>query len=670
MVDINDSLFIHKNIENMLKKLYTENDNRLVVLGIDNYGLEIIKFEDINSKLFNNNLPIGIKIIGIILAYNDNVYEDFDSLAEEMVKELVNNKEIIPYINQENLYYLLIKEIMHIDIFAFEDSKLFKNNSNSNNSKNNEDIKLDYLISDIELNVIIKDCMLDIKNNYLFGYSIIEIYIEDNSNKNLDINIKNRINIDELSEFKHRILNNKETFFDIIINEEYKNNIEEVDTTKSEIFVNNGSNMNEDDNIFVNNLIKKLTDNSDCNNDYVKKSILKNVENEKLYYNNIQHNYLTLINNYKNSIRISFGHKDENNSNNFMNINKLVLYIDNNNYSNKFKINNKSNKITLSDCFINKVKSSYKLITSINETIKRISSQLINKLDKESILSDNINYNTLSSHMFFNEIIYSIPLIYSKGIEDINKLKSVLNITYSKLEEKTYYYPNNNLLLLNSNKLFNVDSALNSINYLKNNFSDTSKFYFVKGIYEFYHYKQDNFDDKGWGCAYRSFQCLYSWFFHNNILDVSKYPPTPTILDMQKVLVDAKDKEPSIIGSKNWIGAFEGFIILNQMLKIESQIIFCSSGNEVKSKAREIAHHFEINGCPIMIGGGVYAYTIVGLNYDYVTGDCKYLILDPHYEDKDDVTSVIKKGGISWRDNSMFIKSEFYNMCMPQLPTN
>jgi hypothetical protein len=34
----------------------------------------------------------------------------------------------------------------------------------------------------------------------------------------------------------------------------------------------------------------------------------------------------------------------------------------------------------------------------------------------------------------------------------------------------------------------------------------------VQGNYSYHHYMQDNFDDDGWGCAYRSLQTIISWF--------------------------------------------------------------------------------------------------------------------------------------------------------------
>jgi Ufm1-specific protease 2 len=46
--------------------------------------------------------------------------------------------------------------------------------------------------------------------------------------------------------------------------------------------------------------------------------------------------------------------------------------------------------------------------------------------------------------------------------------------------------------------------------------------YTVKGDYLYYHYMQDNFDDKGWGCAYRSLQTLISFYVCNSIGELKR----------------------------------------------------------------------------------------------------------------------------------------------------
>ena len=44
-----------------------------------------------------------------------------------------------------------------------------------------------------------------------------------------------------------------------------------------------------------------------------------------------------------------------------------------------------------------------------------------------------------------------------------------------------------------------------------------------------------------------------------------------------------------------------------------------------------------------MIGGGVLAHTIIGVDFDELTGDVKYLILDPHYTGADDIKTITSK---------------------------
>lgn len=39
--------------------------------------------------------------------------------------------------------------------------------------------------------------------------------------------------------------------------------------------------------------------------------------------------------------------------------------------------------------------------------------------------------------------------------------------------------------------------------------------YLVRGDYVYHHYMQNGYDDKGWGCAYRSFMTVLSWLIEN-----------------------------------------------------------------------------------------------------------------------------------------------------------
>lgn len=54
-------------------------------------------------------------------------------------------------------------------------------------------------------------------------------------------------------------------------------------------------------------------------------------------------------------------------------------------------------------------------------------------------------------------------------------------------------------------------------------------------------------------------------------------------------------------------------------------------GDEIPANARALAQHFTSQGTPVMIGGGVLAYTLLGVAFNKDTGEAAFLILDPHY---------------------------------------
>ncbi|VDK55231.1 unnamed protein product [Cylicostephanus goldi] len=126
----------------------------------------------------------------------------------------------------------------------------------------------------------------------------------------------------------------------------------------------------------------------------------------------------------------------------------------------------------------------------------------------------------------------------------------------------------------------------------------------VKGDYNYHHYMQDGMDDSGWGCAYRSLQSIWSWFILNGFTD----KPVPTHLDIQKCLVEIKDKEEKFIGSRQWIGSTEIGFVLDHMLGYESRYIITNSGSEVAERARELMMHFQTVGSPVMIGTILQSY--------------------------------------------------------------
>ncbi|KAK8959644.1 putative Ufm1-specific protease [Platanthera guangdongensis] len=192
----------------------------------------------------------------------------------------------------------------------------------------------------------------------------------------------------------------------------------------------------------------------------------------------------------------------------------------------------------------------------------------------------------------------------------------------------------------------------------------------VAGSYEYYHYLLDGIDDNGWGCAYRSLQTIMSWFGLQHYTSVE----VPSHREIQQALVEIGDKEPSFVGSHEWIGAVELGFVLDKLLGVSCKIMNVRSGAELPEKCRELTAHFESQGTPVMIGGGVLAYTLLGVDYNEASGDCAFLILDPHYTGNDDLKKIVSGGWCGWKSavdskgRSFFLKDKFYNLLLPQRP--
>ncbi|XP_036911072.1 ufm1-specific protease 2 isoform X1 [Sturnira hondurensis] len=186
----------------------------------------------------------------------------------------------------------------------------------------------------------------------------------------------------------------------------------------------------------------------------------------------------------------------------------------------------------------------------------------------------------------------------------------------------------------------------------------------VQGVYAYHHYMQDRTDDSGWGCAYRSLQTICSWFRHQGYTE----KPVPTHREIQQALVDAGDKPAPFVGSRQWIGSIEVQLALNHLLGVTSKILFVSQGSDMAAQGRELARHFQSEGTPVMIGGGVLAHTILGVAWNENTGQIKFLILDPHYTGAEELQVILEKGWCGWKGLDFWNKDAYYNLCLPQRP--
>uniref|UniRef100_F1L1G0 Ufm1-specific protease n=1 Tax=Ascaris suum TaxID=6253 RepID=F1L1G0_ASCSU len=237
-----------------------------------------------------------------------------------------------------------------------------------------------------------------------------------------------------------------------------------------------------------------------------------------------------------------------------------------------------------------------------------------------------------------------------------SKLHRVFNLSF----ERPLLRPSQ-AVLFNNNSALLRDPHLHILNY-----KPKGKLSLVKGHYDYHHYMQDGIDDTGWGCAYRSLQTIWSWL----VLQGYTNKAVPSHREIQESLYECGDKDAKFVGSRQWIGSMELGYCLDNMLGIQSRIINTNSGAEVADNVRQLALHFDNSGTPVMIGGGMLAHTIIGVDFNDSTGECAFLVLDPHYTGEENMSIVVSKGWCGWKAPSFWKQEHFYNLLLPQPPAN
>lgn len=295
---------------------------------------------------------------------------------------------------------------------------------------------------------------------------------------------------------------------------------------------------------------------------------------------------------------------------------------------------------------------------------------------------------------FLISAIYLIPEKFAPNFKNLENVRSNLHKTYLiPMNQPQFRYSQRikDLSLKNSDEeagyLCNVHAGIIDNSGIKGGARAV-----IKGTYTYHHYMQSRANDNGWGCAYRSLQTIISWFKHQGYIyspDVKLREPksndkndktselrrrlhlesrVPTHEEIQTVLVDVGDKESTFIGSQKWIGSQEVCYVLNHLYDLDSKFISVSTGSELVYKIRELNQHFALQSTPVMIGGGVLAHTMIGVDFNEKNGDVSYLILDPHYTGNEELSTITKKGWCGWKKSSFWDKNAFYNLCLPQKP--
>ena len=156
----------------------------------------------------------------------------------------------------------------------------------------------------------------------------------------------------------------------------------------------------------------------------------------------------------------------------------------------------------------------------------------------------------------------------------------------------------------------------------------------IEGDFDYYHYTSNGYDDRGWGCAYRSFQMAFSWFRLAGFTEKL----TPNILRIQEKLHDMDVMDAHFyVGCKQWIGSQEVAWLLEDGVGASCRFLVCSRGSEIVEKARELATHFDTHKTPIVMCGSNLALTLLGIAWNAESGEVSFLIADPHYTGKSTV---------------------------------
>lgn len=78
---------------------------------------------------------------------------------------------------------------------------------------------------------------------------------------------------------------------------------------------------------------------------------------------------------------------------------------------------------------------------------------------------------------------------------------------------------------------------------------------------------------------------------------------TPSLKQIQEILVRIGDKEPSFVGSRDWIGGVETCYLIDEMFNVPCHLHHITHNESISSKKTEIMNYFKDQGGLIAMGG-------------------------------------------------------------------
>lgn len=183
-----------------------------------------------------------------------------------------------------------------------------------------------------------------------------------------------------------------------------------------------------------------------------------------------------------------------------------------------------------------------------------------------------------------------------------------------------------------------------------------------QGVCRYCHYGEQATDDRGWGCGYRTLQTLIDWRRRNGSTNGNSTSSIPTLLDIQRALVEMQDKAPDFVGSRNWIGSFEASICVDFFTNTLCKVHYVAQGSFSSDDINVLKNHFAESGSPVMMGG----LTDTSSKCLLAVTDSELLVMDPHYYGP---TSSLRRlcadKWIRWTPIRELCETSYYNMCLP-----
>ena len=225
-------IYISKNTEKYLRS-FTEGDNIITLYGLKNNILGGFNQSTTQLEDFSHLLPENMQINGFGFIYNENVYEDFESLIGEQMEKFKSSPVV-----SDTLFCFVIKDMKYLDDFEpINYEKCIIKNFEDTDNENEANIKLDLNLNKLTTNYLLLNA--DIKLEFYDKKNFPSEKLKDSNGIIISFkNYRNEINEIFSQNNFFAFLENEKNMFDKIKSME-DNDIKKLDAAMKKLEVNN-----------------------------------------------------------------------------------------------------------------------------------------------------------------------------------------------------------------------------------------------------------------------------------------------------------------------------------------------------------------------------------------------------------------------------------------------